>query len=136
MSQFETLSFPDCWRPPPSHPNWSVLVKNCNESVTDEDFDLASTWFNDTSVPSQYSVSNEEGLDASESASVVSYSVIFTDYLVKDVSDNTSSRISEEAITSVSKEDCSSASKEGGPSVSEEGSSSVSEEAAPNCPEE
>ena len=24
-------------------PNWSVRVKNCSESVTDEEFDLAST---------------------------------------------------------------------------------------------
>ena len=32
-------------------PNWSVLVKNGTKSATDEDFNLASTWFNGTSVP-------------------------------------------------------------------------------------
>ena len=72
--------------------------------MTDENFDLTSTWFNGTSVPTHDSVSNEEGLDASDSTSVVSHIVTFTDLLVQDDSDNTSSSISEEVSTDVSKE--------------------------------
>ena len=88
-----------------------MLVKNCTESVTDEEFDLALTWFNGTSVPTQDRVSNEEGLDASQSTSIVSHSVSFTDPLVQDDINNASSRFSEKASTIVSEEDSSSVSK-------------------------
>ena len=106
-----------------------MLVKNCTESVTDEEFDLASTWFNGTSVPTLDSVSNEEGLDASQSTSIVSHSVSSLDPLVNDDSDNAFSRFSEEANTSVSEECSSSVSEEGSSSVSEKDRSSVSEDA-------
>ena len=103
------------------------MVKNYTEYVTGEDFNLASTWFNGTSVTAQDSVSNEEVLDAPESNSVVSHSVTFTDPLVQDDSNNASSKISEEASTGVSEEGSSIDSEEGCSSVSKEGSSSVTE---------
>ena len=109
-------------------PNWSILVKNCTESVTNEDFDFASTWCNGTNIPSQDSVSNEEGLDASDPASVVSHSVTFANPIVQDTSDNVSSRISEEDTTSIA--------EEGDYIASEEGVLSVSEEDTINCHEE
>ena len=98
-----------------------MLVKNCSESVTDEEFDLASNWFNGTHVPIHDSLSNDEDLDASQFISIVSHSVSFSDPIVNDDSDNASSGFSEEDRTNIS--------EEARTSVSEEGSSSVFEEA-------
>lgn len=85
--------------------NWSVLVQNSIVSMTDENVDHISTWFNITSVLPQASVSNKESLDASKSSLVTSHSVTFIDPITNDDLDPVSIAISEEGDTSNSKEE-------------------------------
>ena len=104
--------------------------------MTDKDFDLASTWFNNTSVPLQVSASNKEGMDALQSNSVASHSVTFVDPIINDVLDSVPVYVLEEVDTSVSQEVYTNISVEDVTSVSEEGGTSTSEESITSIPEE
>ena len=96
--------------------------------MTNEDFNLTSNWFNGTIIPPQVSVSSKECLDASQSTSVASQSVTFSNPLVNDNMDPVSIPITMEGQTSFSDEGQTSVSEEVRTSTPEEGHNSVLKE--------
>ena len=78
--EFTTVSF---LRTGDIPPHWTKLVQSCNEYATDEAYDLATSWIEDTDTYSDGGPSNEEVSDAPQAdISIITQSRAPTAYLV------------------------------------------------------
>ena len=84
-------------------PKREALVDNITESVTDEAFDLASTWLSGSNVPHQGGTPNEEVLDVSQSDPIASDRISFADHIDQFATSSNAVLASEETLIVVSK---------------------------------